>query len=77
MDVLYFLKHRTPFIRRFYDAAEETFAETKCKIRDSEPPFDEYPPGCNPEDGEPPFLEEYMDAPSEASSIMAQAISRV
>jgi hypothetical protein len=62
MDVLYFLKDRTRFIRKFYDVAEGTFAATKRKISDSEPPFDEPPPGFNPEHGEPPFLEEYMEA---------------
>jgi hypothetical protein len=62
MDVLYFLKERTRFIRKFYDVAEATFTEIKRKIRDGEPPFDEYPPGFDPEYGEPPFLEDYQDA---------------
>jgi hypothetical protein len=62
MEVLYFLKERTRFIRRYYDVSEGAFAEIKRKIKDEEPPFDEYPPGFNPENGEPPFMDEYMDA---------------
>lgn len=72
MEVLYFLKERTRFIRKFYDVAENTFAETKRKIRDGEPPFDEYPPGFNPEDGEPPFMDEYHDA-DDAQEFLGQS----
>jgi len=32
MDVLYFLKERTEFIRRYYDTASEPFQETLRKI---------------------------------------------
>ena len=62
VDVLYFLKERTRFIRQYYDIAEGAFAEVKRKIKDEEAPFDEPPPGFNPEDGEPPFMDKYMDA---------------
>jgi hypothetical protein len=72
MHVLYFLKERTRFIRKFYDVAENTFAETKRMIRDGESPLDEYPPGYNPEDGEPPFMDEYHDA-DDAQEFLGQS----
>src|SRR4051794_40385739 len=62
MDVLYFLKSRTRFLRKFHQQATSHFEEEKRKIRDSEPPYDEPRASYNPEDGEPPFLSEYMDA---------------
>ncbi len=34
MEVIYFLKERTRFIRRFYDTAEQSFADTKRRIGD-------------------------------------------
>jgi hypothetical protein len=77
MDVLYFLKERTGFIRRFYNAAEGAFAETKRKIRDEEAPFDLCPPGFNPEDGEPPFLEEYTDADAGQEFVGQSSVSFV
>lgn len=51
MDVLYFLKRRTTFIRRFYEQTSVQFSETKRKISEREPPYDGYPPGFDPEDG--------------------------
>lgn len=59
MDVLFFLKERTKFIRYFYDTAGQPFRESIRKIEAGEDPFD------NPaysEDGEPPYLEEWMEA---------------
>ncbi len=58
MDVLFFLKRRTEFICRFYDTAAESFQETIRKIEAGEAPFE--PPYS--EDGEPPFLEEWIEA---------------
>ena len=58
MDVLYFLKERTRFIRHFYETAAEPFLETLRRINDGEPPFE--PPYS--EDGEPPFMEEWSKA---------------
>jgi hypothetical protein len=58
MDVLYFLKERTKFIRQYYETAAEPFREIMRKIEAEEPPFvPEYS-----EDGEPPFLEEWVQA---------------
>jgi hypothetical protein len=59
MDVLFFLKLRTAFIRKFYEQASFGFVETKRKIEAYEAPFD------NPsydESGEPPYLQEWQDA---------------
>lgn len=57
MDVLFFFKQRTKFIRQFYETASEPFRDTKCRIEAGEPPFDNPPYS---EDGEPPYLEEWM-----------------
>ncbi len=57
MEVLFFLKERTKFIRHFYETAGESFRETKRQIEAGEPPFDNPPYS---EDGEPPYLEERM-----------------
>jgi hypothetical protein len=59
MDVLYFLRERTKFIRWFYEAAGGPFVETIRKIEARESPFDDPPYS---EDGEPPFLEEFIEA---------------
>jgi len=59
MDVLFFLRKRTKFIRHFYETAGEPFRESMRKIEVEEPPF-ENPPYS--EDGEPPYLEEWMQA---------------
>jgi hypothetical protein len=77
MDVLYFLKERTGFIRRFYNTAGGAFADVKRKITDEAPPFDVCPPGFNPEDGEPPFLEEYMDADAGEEFVGQSSVSFV
>ena len=59
MDVLAFLKERTRFIRYFYKTAGGPFRETMRRIDANEPPFDDPPYS---EDGEPPYLEEWMEA---------------
>lgn len=61
MDVLYFLKDRTAFIRYFYENAAAPFNETKRKIENDEPPFDDPPYS---EEAEPPYLEEWIQADS-------------
>ena len=58
MDVGYFLRDRISFIRQFFDAASIPFSETKRKIEAGEEPF--VPPYS--EDGEPPFLDEWLEA---------------
>ena len=59
MDVAYFLRVRTAFIRSYYDTAQAPFAERKRLIENDLPPFDDPPYS---EDGEPPYLVEWMDA---------------
>jgi hypothetical protein len=58
MDIEAFLKLRTAFIRYFYENAVKPFEEMKTAIENGEEPY--VPPYS--EDGEPPFLEEWMDA---------------
>lgn len=58
MDVGYFLKQRTGFIRQYYAVAVVPFETIKQKIEDGEEPYE--PPYS--EDGEPPFLEEWSNA---------------
>jgi hypothetical protein len=58
MDVGFFLRDRIAFIRQFYDAASSPFLERKRKIEAREDPF--VPPYS--EDGEPPFVTEWIEA---------------
>ncbi len=58
MDVRFFLKRRIAFIRQFYVIASEAYIERKWKIEAEEEPF--VPPYS--EDGEPPFLDEWLEA---------------
>lgn len=58
VDVGYFLKDRIAFIKQFYEAASLSFTEKKRKIEAEEEPF--VPPYS--EDGEPPFLNEWIEA---------------
>lgn len=59
MDVAYFLKKRTDFIRFFYDASAPSFVEIRRRIEEEEPPY--VPAIDYGEDSEPPFLDEWMD----------------
>lgn len=58
MNIHYFLCSRITFIRQFYESASAPFVERKRKIKAQEEPF--VPPYS--EDGEPPFLDEWMEA---------------
>ncbi len=58
MDVRYFLSQRIGFIRQFYATASAPYAERKRKIEAEEEPF--VPPYS--EDGEPAFLEEWLES---------------
>ena len=68
MDILYFLKSRTAFIRTFYVTAAFPFKERIRKIREQEDPFDDPPYS---EDPEPPFLAEYTEA-DESLEVLGQ-----
>lgn len=58
MDVGFFLEQRLTFIERHYAMAVLPFVERKRQIEAEEPPF--VPPYS--EDGEPPFLKEWLEA---------------
>lgn len=58
MDVGFFLKRRIAFIRQLYSTASVPYVERKRKIEAEEDPF--VPPYS--EDGEPAFLEEWIEA---------------
>jgi hypothetical protein len=58
VDIHYFLGKRITFIRQYYTTASEPFIERKRKIEAHEEPF--VPPYS--EDGEPPFLDDWLEA---------------
>lgn len=58
MDVRFFLNRRIGFIRQLYTTASAPYLERQRKIEAEEEPF--VPPYS--EDGEPPFLEEWLEA---------------
>lgn len=62
MDVDFFLKERTAFIKHYYEVALAPFVETMRKLDDEEPPYQ--PPELDPEmmSEEPPFLVEWLRA---------------
>jgi len=59
LDINFFLKLRTEFIRFFYAEAVKSFLDIQHKIEKGLPPFNDPPYS---EDPEPPFLEEWMNA---------------
>jgi hypothetical protein len=69
MDVLYFLKRRTAFLRAFYKQTSAAYIETRRKIEAYEEPYS-WPEGY--EDAEPPFLAEWQEA-DEALEFLGQA----
>ncbi len=71
MDVEFFFQSRTAFIRYFYEAAVRPFRDTQSLIEREEEPY--VPPYS--EDGEPPFLSEWIDADTGAQFIGRAAIS--
>jgi hypothetical protein len=71
MDIEFFLKSRTAFIRYFYEHAVSPFNEIKIAIENEEEPY--IPPYS--EDGEPPFLEEWMNAEQGVDTIGHACIS--
>ena len=71
MDIESFLKLRTAFIRYFYENSVRPFNEIKTAIENEEDPY--IPPYS--EDGEPPFLEEWMDAEQGVDTVGHACIS--
>lgn len=59
MDLLYFLKARTAFVRHFYSVSSAPFKETKRKIECGETPFESR---LAKYEGEPPFTTEWIEA---------------
>jgi hypothetical protein len=59
MDLLYFLKARTAFLRHFYNVTSAPFKEAKRKIERAEAPFESHSAKY---DGEPPFTTEWIVA---------------
>lgn len=68
MDVLYFFKERTRFIRKFYIVAATPFTQTMRAIEGGGAPFDDPPYS---EDGEPPYISEWIEA-SEALEVLGR-----
>lgn len=68
MDVLFFFKERTRFIRQFYNTAAVPFLQTMEAIEKGAPPFDDPPYS---EDGEPAYLVEWIEA-SEALEVLGR-----
>jgi hypothetical protein len=67
VDIRYFLERRLAFIEQYYAAAAAPFIERKQKIKLGEEPF--VPPYS--EDGEPPYLDEWIEA-DESLQILGQ-----
>lgn len=68
MDIAYFLRKRTKFIRSLYDDSARPFEERMKLIEDGKEPY-EMPGGY--EDDEPPFLDEWAEA-DEALDVLGQ-----
>lgn len=68
MTAACFLKRRTAFIRQFYDTSSTTYVE---RITMIEKGVDPWLPAHN-EDGEPPYLEEWIEA-DESIQVLAQS----
>ena len=71
MDVLWFLKQRTTFIRRHYKTAGAPFREIIRKIDAEEEPYE--PP--HSEDEEPAFLQEWSEANTSLEILGATCVS--
>ncbi|HBC3857034.1 TPA: hypothetical protein KD866_002411 [Vibrio parahaemolyticus] len=71
MDIEYFLKERTKFIRYFYETSSEPFIETMADIDAEVEPY--IPPYS--EDSEPAFLTEWIDAKSALETCGLHALS--
>lgn len=72
MDVNFFLKERTRFIRDFYDQSVASFRDIQNRIEAKAAPFDNPPYS---EDGEPAFLTEWLDAETGADLLSQTCVS--
>jgi len=71
LDIEFFLKERTKFIRYFYETASTPFEKVMSDIENEVEPY--IPPYS--EDGEPPFLSEWLDAKSGSETCGHHALS--
>ena len=71
MDIEHFLKSRTSFIRYFYENAVRPFNDIKIAIKNEQEPY--IPPYSV--NGEPPFIEEWMDAEQGVETVGHACIS--
>lgn len=71
MDLVFFLKERTRFISYFYSTAAKGFIEIIRAIENEEKPY--VPPYS--EDGEPPFIDEWIEAKTGLTSVGYSALS--
>ena len=74
MDIHFFLRQRTDFIRRHYDVCVAAFDEQKRLIEAKEPPFHDQ---SDNEDGEPPYLAEWFDADASIQLVGISCVSLV
>lgn len=72
MDVNFFLKERTRFIRDFYNQGVAPFCDVQNRIESKAAPFDNPPYS---EDGEPAFLTEWLDAETGADLLSQTCVS--
>jgi hypothetical protein len=71
VDIHFFLNERIEFIRQLYRTASASYVERKRKIEADEEPF---VPPCS-EDGEPPFLEEWIEADESLHVLACSCVS--
>lgn len=72
MDLNYFLHQRAEFIRNLYETATAPMFDTKRRIESNEAPFDSPPYS---EDGEPAFLNEWLQADVQIEVIGRASVS--
>lgn len=73
MDLVLFLKDRLEFAKYFYSNASQPFSKIVAAIENEDPPFvPEYD-----ESGEPPYLQEWLDAKTGLQSVGLTALSMV
>ena len=72
MDIHFFLKQRTRFIGRHYDACVAAFDQQKRLIDAEASPFDNPPYS---EDGQPAYLEEWFDADASIQLVGISCVS--
>ncbi len=57
MDFLYMLNRKLDFVQFFHSTAARSFLAEMEKIEKHEPPYDQF----DPEDGDPPFVDEWIE----------------